>query len=154
MTYVGLVRAIDCQTIEQPFEQETKILTKTNHFFFIGVIGFLASAACQASSHHGDSVWAINVGGPAYVASDGTKYDAEESIWTPERIDVFVDDELYFTYVNEGKGWQEWPHDQPFHLVLNLAIGGAWGRAGGGIDDSQFPQRMLIDYVRVYQARD
>ena len=44
------------------------------------MIGFLASAVCQASSHHGDSVWAINVGGPAYVASDGTKYDAEESI--------------------------------------------------------------------------
>ena len=74
--------------------------------------------------------------------------------WTPERIDVFVDDEIYFTYVNEGKGWREWPYDQPFHLVLNLAIGGAWGRAGGGIDDSQFPQRMLIDYVRVYQTRD
>ena len=67
---------------------------------------------------------------------------------------VFVDDELYFTYVNEGKGWQAWPYDQPFHLVLNLAIGGAWGRAGGGIDDGQFPQRMLIDYVRVYQTRD
>ena len=74
--------------------------------------------------------------------------------WTPERIDVFVDDELYFTYVNEGKGWREWPYDQPFHLVLNLAIGGAWGRAGGDIDDSRFPQRMLIDYVRVYQTRD
>jgi len=74
--------------------------------------------------------------------------------WTPERIDVFVDDQLYFTYVNEGRGWEEWPYDQPFHLVLNLAIGGAWGRAGGGIDDSLFPQRMLIDYVRVYQMHD
>ncbi|MDX2428840.1 MAG: hypothetical protein QNK22_09130 [Xanthomonadales bacterium] len=30
----------------------------------------------------------------------------------------------------------------------------AWGKAGGGIDDGRFPQRMLIDYVRVYQTRD
>jgi len=71
--------------------------------------------------------------------------------WSPERVDVFVDDTLYFTYVNENGGWESWPYDHPFHLVLNLAIGGAWGRAGGGIDDDIFPQRMLVDYVRVYR---
>ena len=71
--------------------------------------------------------------------------------WTPERIDVFVNNDLYFSYVNEGTGWKEWPYDQPFHLVLNLAIGGGWGKAGGPIDDTRFPQRMLVDHVRVYQ---
>ena len=70
--------------------------------------------------------------------------------WTPERIDMFVDDVHYFTYVNEGEGWEAWPYDHPFHVILNLAVGGYWGRAGGGIDDSIFPQRMLVDYVRVY----
>lgn len=70
--------------------------------------------------------------------------------WTPERVDVFVDDTLYFTYVNEKSGWKAWPYDQPFQVILNVAVGGAWGRAGGGIDDSIFPQRMLVDYVRVY----
>ncbi|MGB5689691.1 MAG: family 16 glycosylhydrolase [Woeseiaceae bacterium] len=70
--------------------------------------------------------------------------------WTPERIDVFVDDTHYFSYVNEGTGWQAWPYDQPFHLILNLAVGGMWGRSGGGIDDDIFPQQMLVDYVRVY----
>jgi beta-glucanase (GH16 family) len=71
--------------------------------------------------------------------------------WTPERIDVFVDDSHYFTYINEKSGWQTWPYDQPFHVILNLAVGGAWGRSGGGIDDSIFPQQMLVDYVRVYE---
>lgn len=71
--------------------------------------------------------------------------------WTPERIDVFVDDTLYFTYVNEHSGWRAWPYDHPYSLILNVAVGGAWGRAGGGIDDSIFPQRMQVDYVRVYQ---
>jgi beta-glucanase (GH16 family) len=71
--------------------------------------------------------------------------------WTPERIDIYVDDSLYFTYMNEHDGWRSWPYDQPFHLVLNVAVGGGWGRAGGPIDDTVFPQRMLIDYARVYQ---
>ena len=71
--------------------------------------------------------------------------------WSPERIDIFVDDAHYFTYMNEGRGWEEWPFDQPFHLILNIAVGGVWGRSGGPIDDSIFPQRMLVDYVRVYQ---
>jgi len=71
--------------------------------------------------------------------------------WTPERIDVFVDDTLYFTYVNEGRGWRSWPYDQQFHLILNVAIGGMWGRAGGGIDESIFPQRMVVDFVRIFE---
>ena len=73
--------------------------------------------------------------------------------WTPERIDVFVDDVHYFTYVNEGTGWNAWPYDHPYNLILNVAVGGAWGRAGGPIDDSIFPQRMLVDYVRVYESK-
>ena len=72
--------------------------------------------------------------------------------WSPERIDAFVDDTLYFTYINENSGWQTWPYDQPFHVILNVAVGGMWGRSGGGIDDTIFPQRMLVDYVRVYEA--
>ena len=71
--------------------------------------------------------------------------------WSPERIDVYVDDTLYFTYMNEGSGWESWPFDHPFHLILNVAVGGMWGRSGGGIDDGVFPQQMLVDYVRVYE---
>ena len=71
--------------------------------------------------------------------------------WFPERIDLFVDQQHYFSYVNENEGWQAWPYDRAFHVILNLAIGGAWGRAGGGIDDSLFPHQLLVDYVRVYE---
>ena len=83
------------------------------------------------------------------VADDFHVYALE---WSPEKIDVFMDDTLYFTYINEQKGWEEWPFDQPFHVILNIAVGGVWGRAGGPIDDTIFPQRMLVDYVRVYQT--
>ncbi len=74
--------------------------------------------------------------------------------WSPDRIDIFVDDTHYFTYVNEGTGWNAWPYDHAYNLILNVAIGGAWGRAGGPIDDSIFPQRMLVDYVRVYRQKE
>lgn len=71
--------------------------------------------------------------------------------WSPQKIDIFVDDSLYFSYMNEQLGWEAWPYDKPFYVILNLAVGGDWGRAGGPIDDDIFPQQMLVDFVRVYQ---
>jgi len=72
--------------------------------------------------------------------------------WQPDRIDIYVDGSRYFSYLrSEERSWQNWPFDQPFHLILNLAIGGDWGRAGGPIDVEAFPQRMLVDSVRLYR---
>ncbi|MDA7879668.1 family 16 glycosylhydrolase, partial [Akkermansiaceae bacterium] len=42
------------------------------------------------------------------------------------------------------------PFHKPHYLIFNLALGGTWG---GKIDNSIFPIRYLIDYVRVYQKR-
>lgn len=72
--------------------------------------------------------------------------------WTPEHIIVFFDETPYFFYSNESTGWQAWPYDHPYHVILNLAIGGSWGKAGGPIDDSIFPVSMEVDYVRVFKA--
>ena len=85
------------------------------------------------------------------VAEDFHVYSLE---WSPNRIDILMDDAVYFTYMNQGEGWEAWPFDHPYHVILNLAIGGDWGRAGGPIDDSIFPTQMLVDYVRVYQQRE
>lgn len=73
--------------------------------------------------------------------------------WTPERVDMFLDGGRKFTFANEHKGVAGWPFDQPIHLKLNLAVGGDWG-GQKGIDDNAFPQRFLIDYVRVYQKAE
>ena len=70
--------------------------------------------------------------------------------WTQDRIDFYVDDSKYFTFENEGKGMEEWPFDLPQYLLLNIAIGGSWG-GQKGIDNAIFPQKMFVDYVRVYQ---
>lgn len=70
--------------------------------------------------------------------------------WDVSEYRVYVDDKLYFTFTNEGKGFTVWPFDKRFHLLLNVAVGGNWGGAKG-IDDSIFPKSMAVDYVRVYQ---
>ena len=72
--------------------------------------------------------------------------------WDPEQMDFFVDDRKYFTYRNEKTGSGAWPFDQGQYLILNLAIGGAWG-GQKGIDESAFPQSYYIDYVRVFQKQ-
>ncbi len=74
--------------------------------------------------------------------------------WTPAEIRAYVNDDLYFTFANdESYSWPEWPFDHDFHLLLNLAVGGDWGGAQG-VDDSVFPQEMVVDYVRVYEEVD
>ncbi|MBE6427123.1 MAG: glycoside hydrolase family 16 protein [Planctomycetaceae bacterium] len=70
--------------------------------------------------------------------------------WTKDKMDFFVDDELYFTFKRGDRNIEPWPFDKPHYLILNTAIGGAWGGAKG-IDEAIFPCRFEIDYVRVYQ---
>ena len=70
--------------------------------------------------------------------------------WTTDFIKAYYDEQLVFTFINEGKGYASWPFDKRFHIILNLAVGGNWGGAKG-IDDNIFPASFEIDYVRVYK---
>ena len=70
--------------------------------------------------------------------------------WYPDRIESFLDGKKYLTFKNENTGNDTWPFDRPERLKLNIAVGGAWG-GQKGLDDSIFPQKMEIDYVRIYQ---
>ena len=71
--------------------------------------------------------------------------------WTKDTIKISVDDHIYFSFGNEHKGKGTWQFDSPFHLLLNIAVGGNWG-GQKGVDDRVFPMKMEIDYVRVYQS--
>ena len=71
---------------------------------------------------------------------------------TPETMDFILDGTVYNHIINEHKTTDEWPFDQNFHLKINLAIGGMLG-GRKGIDDTMFPQQLVVDYVRVYQKK-
>ena len=71
--------------------------------------------------------------------------------WTPAQIIMGVDDERVFSLKKSGPNRDRWPFDQPFYLLLNIAVGGDWGGIKG-VDPSAFPMRMEIDYVHVFKS--
>jgi beta-glucanase (GH16 family) len=83
------------------------------------------------------------------VATDFHLYAID---WTADQIDFLVDSKVYYTVQKSvlGSDVEQWPFEQPFFLLLNLAVGGNWG-GQKGVDEAIWPQRMEVDYVRVYQ---
>jgi beta-glucanase (GH16 family) len=70
--------------------------------------------------------------------------------WTAEKMTFSIDNKKYNVFKNAHKTSAEWPFDKEFHMLMNVAVGGNWG-GKYGVDDTIFPQKMEIDYVRVYQ---
>lgn len=72
--------------------------------------------------------------------------------WEPNVVRWYMDNILYKTVtpadLPEGTTWV---YDHPFFILLNVAVGGGWPGNPDGTTD--FPQRMLVDYVRVYKPR-
>ncbi|MDO5308269.1 MAG: glycoside hydrolase family 16 protein [Planctomycetia bacterium] len=70
--------------------------------------------------------------------------------WTPEKLIFLVDDKVVLEA--DAQKLKEmtdvYPFNAPHYLILNTAIGGAWG---GEIDNKTCPAEFIIDYVRVYQ---
>lgn len=95
-----------------------------------------------------------------YVLDNGSFADEFHTFaveWEPGKISWYVDGELYHTEndwysVTEGQGEISYPapFDQPFYVILNLAVGGSW--VGYPDDTTDFENAAYeVDYVRVYQ---
>jgi beta-glucanase (GH16 family) len=82
------------------------------------------------------------------VADDFHLYAIE---WEAARIRWFMDNRLYFTVTPANlPGGAQWVFDHPHFFILNVAVGGAW--PGNPNGSTVFPQKMEVDYVRVYAA--
>lgn len=68
-------------------------------------------------------------------------------IWTPSKIKWFVDGNMFF--IKNRSEIPTFPIDKPMFFILNVAVGGNW--PGNPDQTTQFPQRMIVDYIRVYQ---
>lgn len=87
--------------------------------------------------------------GTIEVANMSNEFHTYAIEWTPDGIKSYVDDSLYVTY-NDTSTDLSWPFSKPQNLILNLSMGGGWGGANG-MNDSVNSQKMIIDYVRVYE---
>lgn len=91
--------------------------------------------------------------GTAISTTLDTEFHLYSLVWEKNSLQVLFDDKVIFTYKRDSASSVRWPFDQPFYLILNIAVGGAWGGMWG-IDESIFPARMEIDYVRYYQKKE
>jgi beta-glucanase (GH16 family) len=70
--------------------------------------------------------------------------------WEPSVIRWYVDGNLYHTKMpSDLPANSNWVFDHPFFMILNVAVGGNW--PGNPDSTTVFPQRMYVDYVRVYR---
>ena len=110
----------------------------------------------------------VHYGNP-HAQSQGTYYTGENESdfsddfhvftcdWEPGKITWYVDgvkyyeeNDWYSTTVGQGTLAYPAPFDQPFYIILNLAVGGSW--VGNPNDETSFENNPYeIDYVRVYQ---
>ena len=97
-----------------------------------------------------------------YTIKDGEKSFSDDfhtftCDWEPGKITWYVDGKKYHEESNwhsttEGQGTLTYPapFDQPFYIILNLAVGGSW--VGNPNEETSFVNNpFVVDYVRVYQ---
>jgi beta-glucanase (GH16 family) len=74
--------------------------------------------------------------------------------WTTNSINWYVDNQLYETQTNWSTASAPYPapFNQPFYIIMNLAIGGNYD--GSPDTNTVFPGEMQVNYVRVYDKTD
>lgn len=128
-----------------------------------GTVGWPRAGEIDVMEYRGQepSIVLGSVHGPGYSAGNAitrrfelqrARFDDdfhEFSIeWQADRIDFFVDQSLYHT-VRRTDVPGAWVFNQPFYLILNVAVGGTF--VGPPNAQTRFPQVMLVDWVRVYE---
>lgn len=122
-----------------------------------GEIDIMENIGREPSTVHG------TIHGPGYSAGNGigAAYDLPTGAladdfhlfaieWEPGAIRWYVDGNLYQTRTQADlPAGAAWVFDHPFFMLLNVAVGGYW--PGNPDVTTVFPQRMYVDYVRVYQ---
>jgi beta-glucanase (GH16 family) len=80
------------------------------------------------------------------IPTSNTDFHVYTLDWTSNRIDLYADGVRYSSFdVNKANEAGQNPYRKPQYLIMNVAL------YGGKIDDSIFPQQMVVDYVKVYQ---
>lgn len=91
------------------------------------------------------------------VPDNDTTYHNYELDWKPNSLTYSIDGKPFYTYNKKpGADWQSWPYDQPFYLIINLAMGGTWAGSDkakfpvDGIDKSALPAQLKVQSINYY----
>ncbi len=123
-----------------------------------GEIDIMELVGHQPGTVHGTAHWGPQ--GQSFSFNRGSAYSLESDerfseafhvfsiIWEPGEITWYVDDEPYATLANSDVNGN-YPFDLDFFFIFNIAVGGNW--PGNPDATTVFPQRMFVDYIRVFQ---
>jgi len=122
------------------------------------VLGTLHSERFYGTNGRGGSTTSLITSGQLTSIDVLNEFHTYGMIWSATKIEWFFDglsigSVSFNPRVSNAFAFPtsvDWPYDQKFYMILNLAIGGTWGGAQG-IDDTIFPTEFVIDYVRVFQ---
>jgi beta-glucanase (GH16 family) len=111
--------------------------------------------ATNHGSAHGPGYSGNNPHSAPYTLDDGSFHDDFHVFsieWSPGEAHWFVDGDHYHAVtLDTMPDGQRWVFDGSMFIILDAAVGGWFG---GDVDDGIFPQQMVVDYVRAYQAEE
>lgn len=91
--------------------------------------------------------------GTSDALTGGAKFSDEfhvfSLIWEEDKMEFLRDGEVYQTLTPDILAPGQYPFNHPFFFIFNVAVGGQW--PGSPDASTSFPQRMIVDYVRVFQ---
>lgn len=105
------------------------------------------------TTHFGTSPGNRSMNGGSKVLPNGAKFSEEfhvfSLIWEEDKIEFLLDDTVYHEVTPTSTGELPYPFNEPFFFLFNVAVGGDF--SGDPDDSTILPQRMIVDYVRVFQ---
>ncbi|MFM7839695.1 MAG: family 16 glycosylhydrolase [Chitinophagaceae bacterium] len=121
-----------------------------------GEIDILEMLGQEPQKIYASTHWGLNTAGHKYyttsfqssAGSFDEKFHVYSLLWTVDQIRILVDDREFYRLDKAGFT-DTYPFDKPFFFLLNVAVGGNW--PGSPDATTPFPQRMFIDYIRVFQ---
>jgi hypothetical protein len=122
-----------------------------------GEMDIMELVGTEPNRVHGTLHWGANTTLHAskeagYTLPTGTfdqQFHVYSMVWVKDQVQIYIDDILYNTITTSNTAGSAYPFNSDFFFILNVAVGGTW--PGPPDATTSFPQRMVVDYVRVFQ---
>jgi beta-glucanase (GH16 family) len=123
---------------------------KSGEIDILELVGHEANKA-YATVHFGPGPGSTNISRgyslPAGVFND--QFHVFSMEWEQDQMKFYIDDNLYSTVTKADLGANNYPFNEQFYFIMNLAVGGNW--PGAPDASTVFPQWLIVDYIRIYQ---